>query len=87
MLQKRPVILSYQELPLSNSPLEMGKGENKTSGMPPTGVAMTGSPAAIASRNALPIPSESEGRQKTSLVHKYGGNSSGRMVPKNRTRF
>src|SRR3989344_3478582 len=36
-------------------------GSKRKSGMPPTGVATTGIPAANASTNALPIPSMTEG--------------------------
>ena len=48
-------------------------GSNKKSGMPPTGVAMTGIPAAIASKNELPSPSERDGRINISEILRYFG--------------
>src|SRR3989338_6340135 len=61
-------------------------GSERKSGMPPTGVATTGSPAANASINAAPNPSTRDGRTKISEILKYIGRLLCSICPTNFTR-
>ena len=49
--------------------------------MPPTGVAMTGMLAAMASMNELPKPSDNEGLTKISEICRYDGIPDAARIP------
>ena len=59
----------------------------RKSGMPPTLVPITGKPAAIASKNELPSPSDRDGRTKTSARARCAGIFSGSTWPRNSILF